>query len=119
MACGLGEFAKHRIVSADQGFFLLAPPPFQFALKGNVVDLAVAVVVGGAFGAIVNALVKDLITPLVAALVGKPDFSALTFQINNSKFLYGDFINAVVSFLLIAAAIYFFIVLPMNSLSPE
>jgi len=75
-----------------------------FILRGNVVDLAVAVVIGGAFGAIVTALVKDLITPLIAAIVGKPDFSALTFEINNSKFLYGDFINSVVSFLLIASS---------------
>jgi large conductance mechanosensitive channel len=89
----------------------------EFLLRGNVVDLAVAVVIGGAFGAIVTALVKDLLTPLIAALVGKPDFSALTFTINNSKFLYGDFFNAVVGFVLIAAAIYFFIVVPVNALN--
>ena len=89
----------------------------EFLLRGNVVDLAVAVVIGGAFGAIVTALVKDLLTPLIAALVGKPDFSALTFTINNSKFLYGDFLNAVVSFVLIAAAIYFFIVVPVNAIN--
>jgi large conductance mechanosensitive channel len=89
----------------------------EFLLRGNVVDLAVAVVIGGAFGAIVTALVKDLLTPLIAALVGKPDFSALTFTLNNSKFLYGDFLNAVVSFVLIAAAIYFFIVVPVNALN--
>ena len=89
----------------------------DFLLRGNVVDLAVAVVIGGAFGVIVTALVKDLITPLVAALVGKPDFSALTFTINESKFLYGDFLNAVVAFLLVAAAIYFFIVVPMNAIN--
>jgi large conductance mechanosensitive channel len=89
----------------------------EFILRGNVVDLAVAVVIGGAFGAIVTALVKDLITPLVAALVGKPDFSALIFAINGSKFLYGDFINAVVAFLLVAAAIYFFIVVPINAIN--
>jgi large conductance mechanosensitive channel len=89
----------------------------EFILRGNVVDLAVAVVIGGAFGAIVTALVKDLITPLIAALVGKPDFSALVFTINGSKFLYGDFLNAVVSFLLIAAAIYFFIVVPINAIN--
>jgi large conductance mechanosensitive channel len=86
-------------------------------MRGNVVDLAVAVVIGGAFGSIVNALVKDLITPLIAALFGKPDFSALTFEVNSSKFLYGDFINAVVSFFLIASAIYFLIIVPMNSLT--
>jgi len=89
----------------------------EFLLRGNVVDLAVAVVIGGAFGAIVTALVKDLITPLVAALVGKPDFSALTFTLNGSKFLYGDFLNAVVAFLLVAAAIYSFIVVPMNAIN--
>jgi len=88
----------------------------QFIMRGNVLDLAVAVVMGGAFGAVVTALVKDLITPLLAAVVGKPDFSAIQFQVNGSKFLLGDFINAAVSFLLIAAAVYFFIVLPMNSL---
>jgi large conductance mechanosensitive channel len=86
----------------------------QFLLRGNVVDLAVAVVIGGAFGAVVAALVKDLLTPLIAALVGKPDFSAIQFTVNESKFLIGDFINAVVSFFLVAAAVYFFIVTPMN-----
>ena len=89
----------------------------EFLLRGNVVDLAVAVVIGGAFGAVVTALVKDLLTPLIAAIVGKPDFSALIFTLNNSKFLYGDFLNAVVSFVLIASAIYFFIVVPMNAVS--
>jgi large conductance mechanosensitive channel protein len=88
----------------------------QFLLRGNVLDLAVAVVVGGAFGAVVTALVKDLITPLIAALVGKPDFSAITFEVNGSKFLIGDFINALVAFLLVATAVYFFVVLPVNSL---
>lgn len=88
----------------------------QFILRGNVLDLAVAVVMGAAFGAVVTALVKDLITPLIAAIVGKPDFSAIAFTINNSKFPIGDFINAVVSFLLIAAAVYFFVVLPVNKL---
>ena len=88
----------------------------EFVLRGNVVDMAVGVVVGAAFGAIVTALVKDLLTPLIAALVGKPDFSGYVFEVNGSKFLYGDFINAVVSFLLIAAAIYYFVVLPVNAL---
>ena len=87
----------------------------QFLLRGNVVDLAVAVVIGGAFGAVVTALVKDLITPLIAAAVGKPDFSAISFTINGSQFPIGDFINALVSFLLIAAAVYFFIVVPVNA----
>jgi len=87
----------------------------QFLLRGNVVDLAVTVVIGAAFGAVVTALVKDLITPLIAAVVGKPDFSAIRFTINGSMFLVGEFINAVVSFLLIAAAIYFFVVVPVNA----
>jgi large conductance mechanosensitive channel len=78
------------------------------------VDLAVAVVIGGAFGAVVTALVKDLITPLIAAFVGKPDFSAIQFTVNGSKFLIGDFINAIVGFVLVAAAIYVFVVTPMN-----
>ena len=91
----------------------------SFIMRGNVIDLAVAVVIGGAFGAVVTALVKDLITPLIAAIVGKPDFSGLTFEINNSKFLYGDFINAIISFLLIAAAIYFFVVAPMQRFMPK
>jgi large conductance mechanosensitive channel len=88
----------------------------QFLLRGNVLDLAVGVVIGAAFGNVVNALVKDLVTPLVAAIVAQPDFSALTFTINGSKFLYGDFINAVVSFLLIGIAVYYFVVLPANAL---
>ena len=87
-----------------------------FLLRGNVVDLAVGVVMGAAFGAMVAAFVKDLLTPLIAAIAGKPDFSTLTFTINNSKFLYGDFLNAVVAFLLVAAAVYYFVVLPMNAL---
>lgn len=88
----------------------------QFVMRGNVLDLAVAVVIGAAFGAVVTALVKDLLTPLIAAIVGKPDFSAIKFQLNSSQFLVGDFINAVVSFVLVSAAVYFFVVLPMNSL---
>jgi large conductance mechanosensitive channel len=88
----------------------------RFVLRGNVLDLAVAVVVGAAFGAVVTALVKDLITPLIAAIVGKPDFSAIEFTVHGSKFPIGDFINALVSFILIAAAVYFLIVLPTNTL---
>jgi large conductance mechanosensitive channel len=88
-----------------------------FIMRGNVVDLAVAVVIGGAFGAVVTALVKDLVTPLIAALVGKPDFSAISFTINNSKFLIGDFINALVAFILVAAAIYFFVIAPMTAVT--
>ena len=89
----------------------------KFIMRGNVVDLAVAVVIGAAFGAVVTALVKDLITPLIAAIVGKPDFSAIAFTINNSRFLIGDFINAVVSFLFVAAAVYFFVVAPLNAMT--
>src|SRR5690349_12204651 len=88
----------------------------QFLLRGNVVDLAVGVVIGAAFGALVTAFVKDLLTPLIAALVGKPDFSTLQFTVNNSTFLYGDFINVAISFLLIALAVYYFVVLPVNAL---
>jgi large conductance mechanosensitive channel len=89
----------------------------DFIMRGNVVDLAVAVVIGAAFGAVITAFVADIITPLIAAIFGKPDFSQLTFTINNSKFFYGSFINAVISFLLIAAAIYFVVVVPMNKLA--
>lgn len=87
-----------------------------FLLRGNVVDLAIAVVIGVAFGAVVTAFVKDLVTPLIAAIGGKPDFSSLYFTVNHSKFLYGDFINAVVAFVIIAAVIYFFVVVPINAL---
>lgn len=89
----------------------------KFILRGNTVDLAVAVVVGAAFSAIVTALVKDLITPLIAAIGGKPDFSNLHFTINNSQFLYGDFINAIVSFLIIASVIFFLVIQPLNRLT--
>jgi large conductance mechanosensitive channel len=88
----------------------------QFLLRGNVVDLAVGVVVGAAFGSVVTAFTKDLLTPLIAALVGKPDFSAILFEVNGSKFLIGDFINAIVSFVLIAAAVYYAVVLPVNAM---
>ncbi len=89
----------------------------KFILRGNTVDLAVAVVVGAAFTSIVNSLVKDLITPLIAAIGGQPDFSRLHFTINNSRFLYGDFINAMVSFLIIATVIFFLIIQPINRLT--
>jgi large conductance mechanosensitive channel len=88
----------------------------QFVLRGNVVDLAVGVVMGAAFGTVVSGFVKDLLTPLIAAVVGKPDFSALKFTINGSQFLFGDFVNAVVAFVLVAAAVYYFVVLPVNAL---
>ncbi len=88
----------------------------NFVLRGNVVDLAVAVIVGAAFTGIVNALVKDLINPLIAATVRKPDFSAFSFTLHGGKFLYGDFLNQLISFLLISATVYFFFVLPIQSL---
>src|SRR5512135_2573214 len=88
----------------------------QFLLRGNVVDMAVGIVIGAAFGTAVTGLVKDLLTPLIAAIVKQPDFSALTFTINGSKFLYGEFINALLSFLIIAAAVYFFVVVPVNAM---
>jgi large conductance mechanosensitive channel len=89
----------------------------QFLLRGNVLDLAVAVVMGGAFGAVVTALVKDLLTPLIAAVGGQPDFSAIAFTVNGSRFLVGDFINAVVAFLMVGIAVYAFIVVPVNRLT--
>jgi len=87
----------------------------EFLLRGNVIDLAVAVVMGGAFGAVVTALVKDLLTPVIAAVFGRPDFSTIKFTINGSGFLVGDFINAVIAFLFVATAIYFFVVVPVNA----
>ena len=88
----------------------------KFIMKGNVVDLAVGVVVGVAFGGVVSALVKNLITPLISAIGGQPDFSRLAFTINNSTFSYGEFINAVLSFLIIASVIFFLVVKPLNKL---
>lgn len=88
----------------------------QFILRGNVVDMAVGVVIGAAFAGVVGAFTKDLLTPLIAAIVGKPDFSAIKFTVNGSIFAVGDFINAAVSFLLVAAAVYFFVVTPINAL---
>jgi large conductance mechanosensitive channel len=88
----------------------------EFLLRGNVVDLAIAVVIGAAFGAVVAAFVADFITPLIAAIGGQPDFSALSFTVNKSHFLYGHFINALLAFIIIAAVIYFFVVVPYNRL---
>jgi len=87
-----------------------------FLLRGNVVDLAIAVVIGVAFAAVVASFVKDLVTPLIAAIGGQPDFSALYFTINKSKFLYGDFFNAIIAFLIIAAVIYFLVVVPYTAM---
>ncbi len=88
----------------------------KFLLRGNLVELAVAVVIGVAFSAIITALVADLITPLIAAIGGKPDFSGLTFTVNHSKFRYGAFINALLSFVIIAAVVYFLVVVPVSRL---
>ena len=88
----------------------------QFILRGNVVDMAVGVVIGAAFATVVGAFTKDLLMPLIAALVGKPDFSAIGFTLNGSFFPVGDFINALIAFLLVAAAVYFFVVTPINML---
>ena len=88
----------------------------QFILRGNVIDMSVGVVVGAAFATVVSAFTKDLLTPLIAALVGKPDFSAIKFTVNGSMFAIGDFINAAIAFLLVAAAVYFFVVTPVNVL---
>ena len=89
----------------------------QFMMRGNVIDLAVGVVIGGAFGAVVASLTKDLLTPLIAALVGKPDFSAVQFKIGEAVFGLGNFLNAVINFLLVAAAVYFFVVVPVNAMT--
>ncbi len=88
----------------------------KFLLRGNLVDLAIAVVIGAAFGAVITALVKDLITPLIAAMGGKQDFSGLFFTVNGSRFLYGDFINAVFAFVIIALVVYYLVLLPVNAL---
>jgi large conductance mechanosensitive channel len=89
----------------------------DFIMRGNVVDLAIAVVIGAAFGDVVKAFVADIVTPLIAAIGGKPDFSTLHFTVNHSTFMYGDFVNFVIAFVIIAAAIYFTVVLPLNKLA--
>ena len=88
-----------------------------FLMRGNMVDLAIAVVIGTAFGAVVVALVSDFITPLIAALAGSADFSALDFKVNGSTFRYGHFVNAVISFATVAAAVFFFVIVPLNRLT--
>jgi large conductance mechanosensitive channel len=88
----------------------------QFILRGSLVDLATAVVIGTAFTAVVNAIVKDLITPLIAAIGGKPNFSDLAFTINGSRFAYGDFLNALLTFLIVAAVVFFVVIKPVNAL---
>jgi large conductance mechanosensitive channel len=88
----------------------------KFLLRGNVVDLAIAVVVGTAFAAVVSALVRDLLTPIIGMIFGKPDFETLSFTINGSRFLYGDFLNFLITFATVAAAVFFFVVTPVNAL---
>jgi len=88
----------------------------QFLLRGNVVDMAVGIVVGAAFGTVVSSFVKDLLTPFIAAIVRQPDFSAIAFTLNGSKFMIGSFVNSVVSFVIVAAAVYYAVVLPINTL---
>src|SRR2546421_9744048 len=87
----------------------------QFILRGNVIDMAVGVVIGAAFANVVTAFTRDLLTPLIAALFGKPDFSAITFTVHGSVFPLGDFLNALIAFLLVAVAVCFFLVTPINS----
>lgn len=89
----------------------------EFVVRGNVIDLAVAVVIGAAFGVVIAAFVKDLVTPLIGAFIGKPDFSALGVTINGSRLLVGDFLNALISFVMVAAAVYVFVVTPVNALN--
>ena len=89
----------------------------NFLLRGNVIDLAVAVVIGAAFAVLVNSFVGDILTPIIGAIIGKSDFSSLTFTINGSQFNYGKFINALIAFISVAAAVFFFVVKPINSLN--
>lgn len=89
----------------------------DFLLRGNVVDLAVAVVIGAAFAALINSLVADVLTPIIGAIIGKPDFSNLSFTIHGSQFNYGNFLNALIAFLSVAAAVFFFVIKPMNTLN--
>lgn len=88
----------------------------EFIMRGNVVDLAVGVVIGAAFGDVVNSLVKDLLTPIIAAIFKQPDFSTMAITINGSQIMYGNFLNAIISFLIVALAIYFFVVMPLNKM---
>jgi large conductance mechanosensitive channel len=113
------SFVRNRqllscIVSTHEGGRMLKGFK-QFVFRGNVVDLAVAVVIGAAFGAVITSFVTNVLTPLIAALVGKSDFSAMVVTVNGSAINYGLFLNALISFLLVAAAIYFFIIAPMNA----
>ena len=89
----------------------------DFLLRGNVVDLAVAVVIGAAFAALVNSLVADVLTPIIGAIVGKPDFSNLNFTVNGSEFNYGNFLNALIAFISVAGAVFFFVIKPVNAVN--
>lgn len=91
----------------------------QFILRGNVVDLAVGIMIGAAFNAVVSSLVKDILTPFIAAIVGRPQFANFSFTIHGAQFMYGDFLNNIISFLITALAVYFFVVLPINKLSQK
>lgn len=104
---GVGIFFRVKVIAGFR----------DFISRGNVVDLAVAVVIGAAFTALVTSLVEDLLTPVIAAVIGQPDFSDLTFTINDSVFRYGSFLNALIAFLSISAAVYFFVVVPLNALA--
>ena len=88
----------------------------QFILRGNVVDLAVGVLIGASFGTVVNSLVKDILTPLIGAIIKSPDFSGLAITINGSNFMYGNFLNALISFIIVAGTVYFFVIIPINTL---
>jgi len=88
----------------------------QFILRGNVVDLAVGVVIGASFGTVVNSLVKDILTPFISAIFKAPDFSGLMFIVNGSSFMYGNFINSLIAFIIVATSVYFFVVTPINTL---
>ena len=113
---GTGRY-RHSIVSESIRGGPVLREFKEFLFRGNIVDLAVAIVVGTAFVALVNAFVADILTPIIAAIFGKPDFSSLTFHINGSTFLYGDFLNALITFVSVAAAVFFFVVKPLNALA--
>src|SRR5215467_762109 len=109
-------YSRHPIEIDGEGDSTMLAGFRKFLFRGNVVDLAVAVVIGAAFGTMVTSFVTNILTPLIAAIFGKPDFSALSFTLNGSTILYGAFLNAVISFVLVALAVYFFVVAPMNAL---
>lgn len=106
-----------KIALTIGGYFNMLKDFKNFIMRGNVVDLAVAVVIGAAFGAVVNSLVKDIITPLIGAIIGQPDFSSLSITINDSQLMYGNLLNAVITFLSVATAVFFLVIQPINKLS--